>query len=175
MNTIDVMGNLVKDPVIRQTKTGKNVASFTVATHRYWTDQNGEKKELTDYIDVVAWSPWADNIAQYLHKGVAVFIQGRQSKRSYEDKNKQKRWVTEVIASLVAMPIPTGGNSGGRNNRGQYGNNASYQQNSQGSNQQRNSQQGYSNQQGYGNSPDWGQFGDEVPQQGTLGGDDYPW
>ena len=190
MNTIDIMGNLTKDPVVRSTKTGKAVAAFSVATHRNYTTPQGEKKQLTDYINVVVWGDLATSCGQRLQKGSYVFVQGRQSTRSYDDQNGQKRWVTEVIASVVALPLPSTpqnqqqGNGYGNNNGGQWGSNRYGNQSQGGPNggyggqqyQGGNNPQGNNNGgTGYGNSPDWGQFGEayqepQAMQQGTVFG-----
>lgn len=193
MNTIDIMGNLVKDPVVRNTKTGKVVAAFSVATHRNYTTPQGEQKQLTDYINVVVWGDLAVSCGQRLQKGSYVFVQGRQSTRSYDDQNGQKRWVTEVIASVVALPLPSTqqkqqpqGNGYGNNNGGQWGSNRYGNQSQGGPNggyggqqyQGGNNPQGNNNGgTGHGNSPDWGQFGDayQEPQamkQGSVFGSD---
>lgn len=108
MNTVQILGNLGKDPDIRATGTGKTVASFSVAVKRKYTTQQGEAKELTDWINVVAWGSLAEAVGNQLKKGSRVFVEGRYSTRSYEDKNGNKRYVTEVIANMIAKPLEQG-------------------------------------------------------------------
>lgn len=108
MNTVQILGNLGKDPDIRATGTGKTVASFSVAVKRKYTTQQGEVKELTDWINVVAWGSLAEAVGNQLKKGSRVFVEGRYSTRSYEDKSGNKRYVTEVIANMIAKPLEQG-------------------------------------------------------------------
>lgn len=108
MNTVQILGNLGKDPDIRATGTGKTVASFSVAVKRKYTTQQGEDKELTDWINVVAWGSLAEAVGNQLKKGSRVFVEGRYSTRSYEDKNGNKRYVTEVIANMITKPLEQG-------------------------------------------------------------------
>ena len=105
MNSVQIMGNLARDPVIRATKTGHSVASFTVAVNHNYTTQHGEQRELTDWINVVAWGPLAEAVGNQLKKGDRVFVEGRYSTRSYEAQDGSRRYVTEVIANMVALPI----------------------------------------------------------------------
>lgn len=108
MNTVQILGNLGKEPDIRATGTGKTVASFSVAVKRKYTTQQGEVKELTDWINVVAWGNLAEAVGNQLKKGSRVFVEGRYSTRSYEDKSGNKRYVTEVIANMIAKPLEQG-------------------------------------------------------------------
>ncbi len=107
MNDCEFVGNLVKDPVLRQTQTGKAVVSFTIATNEGYVTPQGEKKQLTDYINVVAWGNLAQAAGQQLHKGMRVLIHGRQNTRSYQGQDGQKRWTTEINANLIAIPLST--------------------------------------------------------------------
>lgn len=124
MNTVEVLGNLTKDPVVRNTKSGRPVASFTVACNRNYTTPQGEQKELTDFVTVTAWGPLAAAVGKYLNKGKRAFVQGRYSTRSYEGQDGQKKYVTEVVASVVALPLSTGNNNRPPQNQtnGQWGN-----------------------------------------------------
>lgn len=90
MNNCQICGNLVRDPEIKNTSSGKAVATMTVAVNRYFVNQNGEKQEFTDYVRVKAWSPWAEAIGNQLQKGMPVFVEGRYSSYSYgKDGNKK--------------------------------------------------------------------------------------
>ena len=83
MNDCKICGNLVRDPEIKNTSSGKAVATMTVAVNRYFVNQNGEKQEFTDYVRVKAWSPWAEAVGTQLQKGMPVFVEGRYSSYSY--------------------------------------------------------------------------------------------
>ena len=105
MNKVEMLGNIGKEPEIRKTGTGKTVASFSVAVSRSYTTPQGEEKQFTDWINVVAWGSLAEAVGNELKKGDRVFVEGRYSTRSYEDKSGQKRYITEVIANTIAKPI----------------------------------------------------------------------
>lgn len=105
MNSVQILGNLARDPVIRATKTGRAVASFTVAVNRNYTTPQGETKEITDWINVVAWGNLAENVGNNLRKGSRCFVEGRFTTRSYDTPDGQRRWVSEVTANFIAVPI----------------------------------------------------------------------
>ena len=107
MNSVQILGNLGRDPIIRATKTGRSVASFSVAVSRNYTTPQGEQRELTDWINVVAWGPLAEAVGNQLKKGSRVFVEGRISSRSYDAQDGTKRYVTEVVANTIAVPIGT--------------------------------------------------------------------
>jgi single-strand DNA-binding protein len=101
-NQVILMGNLTRDPELRQTPTGQNVCSFSLALNRSFKDASGEWKEATDYIDVVAWGPLGERVSQYLSKGRRCLVQGRLQSRSWEQEG-QKRSKVEVLASDVTF------------------------------------------------------------------------
>lgn len=102
LNQVIIMGNLTRDPELRQTPNGQSVCSFSLALNRSYKDQSGEWQEATDYIDVVAWATLAERIAQYLTKGRRALVQGRLQSRSWEqDGNKRSK--VEVLASDVTF------------------------------------------------------------------------
>ena len=105
MNSVQVMGNLTRDPQIRATKTGRAVASFSIAVNRAYTTPQGEVKELTDFINIVAWGGLAESVGNQLKKGTRVFVEGRYSTRSYEAQDGSRRYVTEVVANTIAIPL----------------------------------------------------------------------
>lgn len=107
MNSVQVLGNLTRDPQIRATKTGRAVASFSIAVNRSYTTPQGETRELTDFINVVAWGGLAESVGNQLKKGTRVFVEGRYSTRSYETQDGSRRYVTEVIANMIAKPLDT--------------------------------------------------------------------
>lgn len=191
MNDMRILGNLTKDPTIRETNNGRVVASFSVAMNRDYVTPQGEKKQLTDYVNVVVWGNLAIAVQQNLMKGRRVYVEGRLSTRSYEDKSGQKRYVTEVVASIIALPLSAqqGGNQQGyQQNVQNNGNFGGYrpQQGYQGMNTQPNGQNGYgggynqnfgqwgNGQGGSGpnaapnNAPNWNQYGPDVPQEQSM-------
>ena len=105
MNSVQIMGNLTRDPQMRATTTGRAVPSISVAVNRTYSAPTGEQRELTDFINVVAWGSLAEAVGNQLKKGTRVFVEGRYSSRSYETQDGQKRYVTEVTANLIALPI----------------------------------------------------------------------
>jgi len=102
------MGNLTRDPELRNTPSGQSVCSFSLALNRAYKDQSGEWKEATDYVDVVAWGPLGERVAQYLNKGRRCLVQGRLQSRSWE-QDGQKRSKVEVLASDVTFLDSRGG------------------------------------------------------------------
>lgn len=105
MNRVQIMGNLGKDPEIKLTNGGKTVAKLSVAVNRKYTTPKGEEKQYAEWINVVAWGKLAEAVGNELQKGDRVFVEGRYSTRSYEDKSGSKRYITEVIANTIAKPI----------------------------------------------------------------------
>lgn len=107
MNIVQITGHLGKDPVVRSTKTGKAVASFSLASSRFYKTPQGEEKELTDWVNVVAWGALAEAARNSLHKGNYVYIEGRYSTQSYDAQDGTKRYITEVVANMIALPLST--------------------------------------------------------------------
>src|ERR1700749_1954739 len=108
LNQVTLMGNLTRDPELRQTPTGQNVTSFSLALNRSYKDAGGEWQEATDYIDIVCWGPLAERVAQYLSKGRRCLVQGRLQSRSWE-QDGQKRSKVEVLANDVTFLDSRGG------------------------------------------------------------------
>jgi single-strand DNA-binding protein len=104
------MGNLTRDPDLRQTPNGQNVCSFSLALNRSYKDQAGEWKDATDFVDIVAWGPLGERVAQYLSKGRRCFVQGRLQSRSWE-QDGQKRNKLEVLANDVTFLDSRGSSS----------------------------------------------------------------
>src|SRR5580700_10854085 len=102
LNQVTLMGNLTRDPELRTTPGGQNVVSFSLALNRSYKDQSGEWQEATDYVDIVAWGPLAERIAQYLTKGRRCLVQGRLQSRNWEQEG-QKRSKVEVLANDVTF------------------------------------------------------------------------
>ena len=111
LNQVTLMGNLTRDPELRQTPNGQNVTSFSLALNRSYKDASGEWQEATDYIDIVCWGPLAERVAQYLSKGRRCLVQGRMQSRSWEqDGNKRSK--VEVLANDVTFLDGRGGGDG---------------------------------------------------------------
>ncbi len=111
LNQVTLMGNLTRDPELRQTPNGQNVTSFSLALNRSYKDASGEWQEATDYIDMVCWGPLAERVAQYLSKGRRCLVQGRLQSRSWE-QDGQKRSKVEVLANDVTFLDSRGGGGG---------------------------------------------------------------
>ena len=104
MNYVSMIGRLTKTPDIRQTNTGKNVCTFTLAVNRRYKDAQGNA--TADFFTVQAWEKLAELCARYLDKGSKVFISGELRNRSYEAKDGSKRTVTEIIANEIEFLSP---------------------------------------------------------------------
>lgn len=112
-NRAIIAGNLARDPEVRYTVNKKTVARFAVAVNNRYKDANGEVKESTDYINVVAWGNWAEICGKYLKKGSPVLIEGRIQTGSYEAKDGSgKRYTTEINMSSMVMLGSGQGDSG---------------------------------------------------------------
>lgn len=107
MNTVQILGNLARDPEVRYTQSGKAVATFTVAASNTFIDSNNETKEQTAFINCVAWGKLGESIGN-LRKGNRAFVEGRLQTRSYETQDGQKRYVTEVVANFVGTSLMNG-------------------------------------------------------------------
>lgn len=105
MNSVQILGNLARDPELRFTKTGRAVATFTVAaTNTYIDSTTNETKEQTAFINCVAWGKLGESVGN-LKKGNRMFVEGRIQTRSYETQDNQKRYVTEVVAGFVGVSL----------------------------------------------------------------------
>lgn len=110
-NQAILMGNLTRDPELRQTPNGQSVVGFSLALNRSYKDSSGEWQEVTDYVDCVAWAALAERVAQYLSKGRRCMVVGRLQSRSWE-QDGQKRSKVEVLANDVTFLDSRGQNSG---------------------------------------------------------------
>lgn len=99
-NQAIVMGNLTRDPELRTTPGGQQVASFAVATNRTWQDASGERKEAVEYHEIVAWGKLGELASQYLQKGRKVMVIGRLQTQAWE-KDGVKRSRTEIVAADI--------------------------------------------------------------------------
>lgn len=111
LNVVAIMGRLVADPQLRQTTTGKNVASFRVACDRGRKDANGQSQ--ADFLDVVAWDRSAEFVCRYFQKGSLIVVDGRLQTRTYQDKNGNNRTAVEIVANNINFAGPKSSNSVG--------------------------------------------------------------
>ncbi len=102
-NKVQLIGNVGQEPEIKTFDGGKKVASITIATNEYYTNDKGEKVEDTQWHRVSAWGKVADIIEKYVTKGKEIAIEGKLTHRSYDDKNGEKRYITEVVANDVLL------------------------------------------------------------------------
>ena len=126
VNKAILVGNLGRDPELRQTPNGQSVVNFTLATSESWTDKSGEKVERTEWHRIVVWGKTAEMCNQYLSKGRTVYVEGRIQTREWEDKDGHKRYTTEINANTVNFigPRATGSDSGGGGQMGSSGSSA---------------------------------------------------
>lgn len=102
-NTVQLIGNVGNDPEIKNLDGGKKVANITMATNEVYYRENGDKVEQTEWHKVVAWGKTADIIEKYVTKGLQIGVEGKLTHRSYDDKNGEKRYITEVVANEVLL------------------------------------------------------------------------
>lgn len=103
LNKVMLIGNLGRDPELRSTPGGTQVANFSLATTENFTDRGGNRQERTEWHRVVLWGKLAEIAGQYLSKGRQVYIEGRLQTREWEDKQGQKRQTTEVVGTTMVM------------------------------------------------------------------------
>lgn len=113
LNKAMIIGNLGQDPDVRYTQSNTAVANMSVATTDRFKDSNGQWQERTEWHKVVAWGRLAEIAQQYLKKGSKVYFEGSIQTRSWEDKEGQKRYTTEIKASSMQMLDGKGGSGGG--------------------------------------------------------------
>lgn len=103
LNKVMIIGNLGRDPEMRYTPGGKPVTSFSLAASRTWIAPDGERREETEWFNVVTWGPLAEICQQYLTKGQQVYVEGRLQTRGWEDDNGQRHFRTEVVANEMII------------------------------------------------------------------------
>lgn len=109
VNKVLLIGRLGNNPEIRFTNTGTAVANFNLATSENWNDKNGQKQERTEWHRVVVWGKLAELCEKYLSKGRQCFVEGRLQTRSWDDKDGNKRYTTEIVASTIQFLGSTAG------------------------------------------------------------------
>lgn len=125
LNKIMLIGNLGRDPELNVTSDGTPVTKFSLAVNRAYKTANGEKKEETEWFNIVAWRQLAEICERYLHKGSKVYIEGRLTQRKYTDREGVQRTAVDVIANDMRMldskPASSGSEgyaAGGSDDRG---------------------------------------------------------
>lgn len=103
LNKAMVIGNLTRDPEMRSTPSGQNVASFSVATSLTWTDNSGQQQKKTEFHNIIAWRKLADICGQYLRKGSKVYIEGRLQTSDWTGQDGVKKYRTEIIVENMIM------------------------------------------------------------------------
>lgn len=119
VNKVILVGNLGKDPELRYTPSGAAVVTFSIATSERYKDREGNKQEKTEWHNIVAWRQLAEICGKYLHKGKQVFIEGKIQTRSYDDRDGNKKYITEIVADQMQM-------LGGRDEKGAGSGGGSY-------------------------------------------------
>ena len=113
LNRAQIIGNVTRDPEVRQTPNGQMVASFSVATNSVWTDKTGQKQEKAEFHNIVAWSRLAEICQQYVKKGRKLYVEGRIQTRDWDGEDGVKRYRTEIITENLILLDRAGAASGG--------------------------------------------------------------
>ncbi len=116
VNKAIILGNLGRDPEVRYTPDGKAVTNFSVATTEKWRSKDGETQEHTEWHRVVAFDRLAEVCAEYLSKGSSVYVEGHLRTRSWEDREGNKRYTTEIVGRTVQF-LSTRGESARQGSR----------------------------------------------------------
>jgi len=114
VNKVILVGNLGRDPEVRYIKDGTAVANLRLATSETWNDQNGQKQERTEWHRVVAWGKLAEIAKEYMSKGRQIYVEGKLQTRSWDDRDGNKRYTTEVKADQIIMLGSRGDSAGSR-------------------------------------------------------------
>ena len=102
-NKVQLIGNVGNDPEIRALETGKKLAKLTLATNETYKNDKGEKTTETQWHNIIAWGKTAETIEKFVAKGKEIAIQGKLTHRSYDDKNGDKKYFTEVVVSDLLL------------------------------------------------------------------------
>ncbi len=109
LNKAMLIGNLTRDPELRNTPSGQSVASFSIATNLVWTDQSGQQQKKTEFHNIIAWRKLGEICAKYLHKGSKVYLEGRLQTTDWTGQDGVKRYRTEIVADNMIMLDNKGG------------------------------------------------------------------
>ena len=102
-NKVQLIGHVGQEPEIKTFGEGKKVANLTIATNDSYKNEKGEKVEQTEWHKVTAWGKTAESIEKYVTKGKEIAIEGKLTHRSYDDKDGNKRYITEVVANDILL------------------------------------------------------------------------
>ena len=102
-NTVQLIGNVGQEPEIKTLETGRKLANITIATNEVYYKENGDKVEKTEWHRVTAWGKTAEIIEKYVTKGKEIAVEGKLTHRSYDDKDGNKRYITEVVANEILL------------------------------------------------------------------------
>ncbi|MBL7036304.1 single-stranded DNA-binding protein [Candidatus Microgenomates bacterium] len=111
LNKVQLIGNMTRDPELKFTPSGTAVCTFSIATNRQWTTDQGEKKDEADFHRIVSWSKLAEICGQLLKKGRKVYVEGRLQTRSWEAQDGTTKYMTEVVISDMILLDSRGGGS----------------------------------------------------------------
>lgn len=103
LNKVMIIGNLGRDPEMRYTPGGKPMTTFSVATSRSWVTSDGDRREATEWFNVVAWGNLAEICNQYLRKASRVFVEGHLQTRNWEDASGNRQYRTELVAGEMLI------------------------------------------------------------------------
>lgn len=113
VNKVILVGRLGKDPELRYTQSGSAVASFSLATNRSWKSKDGQKQEETTWHNIVVWGKQAEILKEYMSKGRQIYLEGRIANRSYDDKEGNKKYISEVVVEEFRFLGDKGDSGGG--------------------------------------------------------------
>ena len=102
-NSVQLIGNVGQEPEIKTLETGRKLANITIATNDVYYKENGDKVEKTEWHRVTAWGKTAEIIEKYVTKGKEVAVEGKLTHRSYDDKEGNKRYITEVVINEILL------------------------------------------------------------------------
>lgn len=120
LNRCDFIGRLGKDPEIRYSQSGDAIASLSIACSESWKDKQGQKQEKTEWIGLVCFGKLAEIIGEYVHKGSLIYVSGKYQTRSWDDKDGNKRYTTEIVVKDMKMLDGKGKSQGGQQGQQEY-------------------------------------------------------
>lgn len=103
VNKVILVGNLGKDPEIRAMESGTKVATFSLATSESYKNKEGQKVDATEWHNIVAWSGLADLAEKFMKKGSKIYLEGKIRSRNWDDKEGNKRYITEIVAASITL------------------------------------------------------------------------
>lgn len=103
INKVILVGNVGKDPELRALDNGRSVARFTLATSEVYKNKSGEKVANTEWHNIVLWSPLAEIADKYVKKGKQVYLEGKITNRSYQDKDGNMKYITEIVCQTMTL------------------------------------------------------------------------